>query len=1091
MLAHHPETGQPIRILQSDAQISQDNKTLAWIQPTFAPSSRWSRWSTLVSDPAALSVLTDQGEPTCCVVMTTDPAWIPIVKRTVSESQTVVVATRAVISWLNAHGVDTGHVLGIYELFDLYPYLGEPVRDHDPVEKVVVSMAHVLRHSRIVWTATENVLDTFGMRAQLTAWRRHMESVGGGILLQIPANASDTVVPECWLIQQYFKHPLPRRSREIWQTLERNIRNPYIDRILLLNETADLDLPKSEKLVVKVQPNRLTYADVLRAIQTELPEGAIAVFSNSDIWFDETLKFLWCLRMEEQRLFLALLRWEEREGEAPTLFGPRADSQDSWIVAKRTVDFEVKDEDFGFPFGKPGCDNAMTVAMLRRKCLIVNPAYTIYTHHQHASNIRNYNPRDCLYKPAYLYVDPTVIHPIAIDNGEAGWICKELGTAWKATVPTASFTRKLHPVHDAAGRTLCTMLNRRDVGAAWSVDGANRWTPDPAPQPLYEWKGGMFVTPDGLISSPTKVVVGRHRSWREGWEKASVSSMTPALHIPAMISLTHSATNWGSLSNWVLTQLPTVLRVRDVLHTKEGGMRPEFIVPSLDTVAPFLYDCAWNESHVGTFPYMTDTQYYTDHLLSVAPAAAVQRVTREDVVRLRRLLPRPPVQTSGEGAPMLVLCVSDRDGAVCTPGWAEELQACHGEQVLKGWTVRVIRETDSPKQRREAFQRAAWIVGERGALEWLWMARPETRIVECMQENAIADDILHLAGAAGCFYVPLLIPSKEPVEFQRERALVDVGRAMKMFGFQTLLEAKFPHEEDLPLVVVPTDQQGTMWAHSGDSFREMVDVWVSRGYCRREYSTETGLCWWGGVGDTVLFDWDTPRWWNTQMPNYRFALFGNAAPPGPSGHEARQSVWSMWPRHPKLLEAFVAEHGVQTWSDRTVTSLFLGKVENGVQKEHRCGEDWSTAVEMFSMPMDSTGGPYPYTPQEYLEHVAKSRFGLCLRGYGPKCNREIEYMAVGTVPVVTEGVDMTHFLSPPREGVHFLRAKTPADVQRVIAKTTQSEWERMSAACHAWWRENASAEGLFRLTWARIEQCRPYLTAGILPAWAPWKPTHH
>jgi hypothetical protein len=37
----------------------------------------------------------------------------------------------------------------------------------------------------------------------------------------------------------------------------------------------------------------------------------------------------------------------------------------------------------------------------------------------------------------------------------------------------------------------------------------------------------------------------------------------------------------------------------------------------------------------------------------------------------------------------------------------------------------------------------------------------------------------------------------------------------------------------------------------------------------------------------------------------------------------------------------------------------------------------------------------------------------------------------------------------------------------------------MSTACRAWWRNYASAEGMFRLTWARIEQCRPYFGVGI------------
>lgn len=1076
MLAHHPETGQPIRIMQSDAAIFQDNKKLVWLRPTFSASPRWARWSTVVSDVDALSLLAGT-DPTCCIIYEANNAWISVVRRAIEESQTIVFATRSVMDWLNKSGIPTDHVLGIYELFDLYPYLGEPVRDHDPVEKVIVSLAHVLRYTSIAWNTTDEMLKSSGVCTQLVAWQRHL----GGTLLPLSKDATDAVIPQCWLIQQYFKHSLPRRAREIWNTLERNISNPYIDRILLLNESMDYELPLSEKLVVKTQPNRLTYADVLRAIQTELPEGGIAVFGNSDIWFDNTLKLLWSLRMEEQRLFLALLRWEEKEGEASTIFGPRADSQDCWIVAKRTVDFNVTDELFGFPFGKPGCDNAITVAMLRQKCLVTNPAYSIRSHHQHASNIRNYNPRDILYKPAYLYVNPTAIQTTAVDTQSSQWISKDLSVLWKATAPTVSFTRQIHPVHDAAGRVICTMLNMKvnGTGTSWSVDGANRWTPDPKHRPLYEWKRGVFVTGDGLVSDFKKVMVGEHTAWRKGWENAEISSMTPTLHIPAMVSVAGASTDWGSLSNWVLTQLPSVLRIHDILKT---DMKPEFLVPSLDTVASFLYDCIWSCRNVGTFPYIQKTQYFTDHLFSVAPSPMHSRTTREDVVRLRNLLPRLSLSSLSNKGPVLVLCVRDHPNAVCTPGWAEEVQACHGGQLLKGWTVRVIHEKDKPARRREAFQRATWIVGEKETLEWIWMARPQTRVVELMSETAIHDEIIHLAGASECFYIPLLI-RKEPLEYQREHALVDVGKAIKLFGFQTLLEAAGREMEGLPLVVIPTKKEGTMWDHSGNAFREMVDVWVSRGYCRREYSSNTGLCWWGGIGDTVLFDWDTVRWWHTELPNYRLALFGSTPPPGPTGHEGRQSVWSMWACHPRLLESFVTENAIKGWSDRSLTSLFLGKVENGVQKEHRCAQDWSSAVELFSMPLDSTGAPYPYTPEEYLERVANSRFGLCLRGYGSKSNRVIEYMALGTVPIVTEGVDMLHFLSPPREGVHFLSAKTPTDVQRIIAETSQADWERMSSACHTWWRENASAEGLFRLTWARIEQCRPYLTAGVLPSW--------
>jgi hypothetical protein len=164
---------------------------------------------------------------------------------------------------------------------------------------------------------------------------------------------------------------------------------------------------------------------------------------------------------------------------------------------------------------------------------------------------------------------------------------------------------------------------------------------------------------------------------------------------------------------------------------------------------------------------------------------------------------------------------------------------------------------------------------------------------------------------------------------------------------------------------------------------------------------------------------------------------------------------------------------------RPIASIFLGKVENGIQLQRRTTVDWSASCELFSMPIDMTGQAYPFSPREYLDKLCSSRFGLCLPGFGSKCNREIEYFACGVVPIVTPGVDMKHYLVPPRRGVHYLVADTPADVLRIVNTTTEEMWAAMSAAGHEWWRSYASAEGLFRLTWARIEQCRPYLDVGI------------
>ena len=88
-------------------------------------------------------------------------------------------------------------------------------------------------------------------------------------------------------------------------------------------------------------------------------------------------------------------------------------------------------------------------------------------------------------------------------------------------------------------------------------------------------------------------------------------------------------------------------------------------------------------------------------------------------------------------------------------------------------------------------------------------------------------------------------------------------------------------------------------------------------------------------------------------------------------------------------------------------------------------------------------------------------------------------MACGCVPIVTPGVDMTGYLVPPVEGVHYLRASTPDEVVAIVKAMPAERWAYMSAACREWWARYASVEGLFRLTWARIEQCRPYFNVGI------------
>ena len=96
--------------------------------------------------------------------------------------------------------------------------------------------------------------------------------------------------------------------------------------------------------------------------------------------------------------------------------------------------------------------------------------------------------------------------------------------------------------------------------------------------------------------------------------------------------------------------------------------------------------------------------------------------------------------------------------------------------------------------------------------------------------------------------------------------------------------------------------------------------------------------------------------------------------------------------------------------------------------------------------------------------LSESKYGLCLAGYGKKCHREIECMALGTVPIVAADVDMDSYANPPVEGVHYFRCPSPEDAKKTIDTTTDEVWHTMSEACKLWWSANASVEGSWLLT---------------------------
>ena len=160
--------------------------------------------------------------------------------------------------------------------------------------------------------------------------------------------------------------------------------------------------------------------------------------------------------------------------------------------------------------------------------------------------------------------------------------------------------------------------------------------------------------------------------------------------------------------------------------------------------------------------------------------------------------------------------------------------------------------------------------------------------------------------------------------------------------------------------------------------------------------------------------------------------------------------WIFWPRRPMILEKFLEEKGLLAEVDRHIETIFIGNYENSVQEKYRTGEKWENVIQQF---VCTKGSKHKFTQTEYLNKLRSSKYGLCLRGYGSKCHREVELMAFGTVPILTPGVS-TNYLSPLKENVHYLKVKSPEELKIKLKTITNDEWQLMSQSCFTWYQEN-------------------------------------
>lgn len=1042
MLATNPKNGKPIRIMNSDASIWKDSKTLTYMKdPYSAKMKRWKRWDILVTSvaPEYLAwnpdiVLLTEETPEANLWLKTEKAKKP---------RFILVSLKAIKSLNSKFDVSTlGNVICLEEFKSIYPFLGKPW--DGTLEDAIMCATIIFRYNRLIGLAPGHP------RLQKIAFSDLKLSV-------FPEHAPPEPLV---LIQQLYKPADKTREKELKKCLEMNLACDFIDQIILFVESANLVIPADPLKKIKQIPlkSRLTYAHCIDTIQNLIGADSLVAFANADIYLNETWRSIWSVNLQD--IFIALLRWEEHNSKAPELFGPRNDSQDTWLIHSNSVLARTWNLNaFNVPFGKAGCDNAILVEFLRNKFKIVNPAMNIQTIHVHKSEIRTYDKTDIVDRPVYMFVEPTGIHelhPVLSWDGWAGepTLYEPLDRPLKATTPK----------HLAM---FCSQMNR-DPAFLWAAEGLNTYLPPLGQDRPIEIKGGAFVSPSGLVYRHTDIYVGTTDIQKGAWSDNKLSHLMASYGVDSMMAFYLE-------SKWLEEPaLFTLHYLSKVVQQNKKTPNASFWCKKTNELLAAIHLFKWEKAQGRLLEYSEQTQAFAQTV--VGRSCHGTRPVKADIDALREAMDGKWVSQVNSADITVIV----QDNYHMNGDLVERLSKKFTSEATK-----TIWCTDNASVWAKALSGAARIIVSSSikhigpSWAWLWLAPLGCKVLELQEEREPSDSLLHLAAAAGLEWTLLQYP-RSTVEGFKKIVEKEVNKwapkAPELIVNPVETPISIEVTDIIPLIIQtealtapptiltpPRSMKHGFFGHKGDSFRELIDLWEENGFVVRKENHAITQCWLGEVGGTLLYDRPTWSWLEKASAieqNYKLCLVGNPE----YSEKPNARPWIFWPREPRLVEK-MALAPRKTYDDRKDTMVFFGRIENNVQAAYRSKQDiemWSSACARFSMKEGKE--PYDLNPKEYLEALQNAKYGLCLRGFGPKCNREIELLAMGTVPIVTADVDIDNYAEPLINGIHVIRVSDKADaIDKIAYGMTEAKWAEMSEAGFQWWKRNCSVEG----SWAQ------------------------
>ena len=315
-------------------------------------------------------------------------------------------------------------------------------------------------------------------------------------------------------------------------------------------------------------------------------------------------------------------------------------------------------------------------------------------------------------------------------------------------------------------------------------------------------------------------------------------------------------------------------------------------------------------------------------------------------------------------------------------------------------------------------------------------------------------DILYDYKTLKTIHTHMGIPYNDYQNNKFNEIIIDLLKKSSKSEYKLLLQFIQNNNNSSPIynIYIPKQpRQNAFYNHNNDTFRELCYLWQENNLCNI-HLTDNEHVWFNKPNDILLYDRPTLDW--LQNTQYNHILLGN-----PNNKIENSSSWIFWGRSPRQLENI--RQNIIPYQERNINSIFIGKIENSIQDKFRNNNKYQNYIEFFEMM--NYNEKYKYSQNEYLNLLSHSKFGLCLRGYGPKCNREIELLALGTIPLITNDVDLTYY-NNLIEGKHYYLINNPEDIDYYIFNTDETKWKEMSSNCIEYYEKNCSIFGSFKTT---------------------------